>query len=100
MNETSLFLNMSPKKIINEKGDYTIMIKTLIQEKQRITILLFVSAEFDKLTPLVVFEVQSNGRIYKNLNNNIYIKQKYLFVRCNDNGWCTKSIMNDYNNDI
>ena len=37
MDETALFLNMSPKRTINEKGDNTIMIKTLGQEKQRIT---------------------------------------------------------------
>ena len=45
MDETALFLNMSPKKTINEKGDNTIMIKTLGQEKQRISILLSVSVE-------------------------------------------------------
>ena len=100
MDETALFLNMSPKKTINEKGDNTIMIKTLGQEKQRISILLSVSAEGDKLAALVVFKGKPNGKICKNLNNNLYVKQKYLFVRCNTNGWCTKSIMNDYNNDI
>ena len=91
---------MSPKRTINEKGHNTIMIKILRQEKQRITILLSVSAERDKLAPLVVFIDNPNGRIYKNLNNNLYVKQKYLFVRYNANGWCTKSIMNDYNYDI
>ena len=100
MDETALFLNMSPKRTINEKGDNTIMIKTLGQEKQRITILLSVSDEGDKLAPLVVFKGKPNGKICKNLNNNLYVKQKYLFVRCNANGWCTKSIMNDYNYDI
>ena len=45
MDQTALFLNMSPKRAINEKGHNTIMIKTLRQEKQRITILLSVSAE-------------------------------------------------------
>ena len=95
IDQTELFLNMSPKRTINEKGDNTIMIKTLGQEKQRITILLSASAEVDKFAPLVVFKVKLNGRIYKNLNNNIY--QKYLFVRCNANGWCTNSIMNDNN---
>ena len=74
------------------------MIKTLGQEKQRITILLSLSAEDDKFAPLFVFKGQSNGRIYKNLNNNISVKQKYLFERCNANEWwCKKSIMNDYN---
>ena len=51
------------------------MIKTLGQEKQRITILLSVSSEGDKLSPLVVFNGQSNGRIYKNLNNNILLNK-------------------------
>ena len=69
---------MSPKRTINEKGHNTIMIKILRQEKQRITILLSVSAERDKLAPLVVFIDNPNGRIYKNLNNNLYVKQKYL----------------------
>ena len=63
MDETALFLNMSPKRTINEKGDNTIMIKTLGQEKQRITILLSISDEGDKLAPLVVFKDRSNGRI-------------------------------------
>lgn len=49
------------------------MIKTLGQEKQRITILLSVSDEGDKFAPLVVFKGQSNGRIYKKLNNNILL---------------------------
>ena len=97
MDETEFFLNVCPKRTINEKGDNKIMIKTLGQEKQRITILFSVSAEDDKFSPLFVFKGQSNGRIYKNLNNNIYVKQKYLLVRRNVNGWCTKSIKNDYN---
>ena len=41
IDETDLFLSMSPKRTINEKGDKIIMIKTLGKEKQRITILLF-----------------------------------------------------------
>ena len=63
MDQTALFLNMSPKRAINEKGHNTIMIKTLRQEKQRITILLSVSAEGDKLAPLVVFKGNPKGRI-------------------------------------
>ena len=41
--------------------------------------------EGDKLAPLVVLKGHHNGRIYKNLNNNTYLKQNYLFTRCNAN---------------
>jgi len=54
--ETVFFLSMSPKRTINEKGNNTMMIKTIGQEKQRLTVLLSVSAENDKLAPLVVFK--------------------------------------------
>ena len=66
MDDTPLFFNMSPNKIVAKRSGKSIIIKTQNQEKCRISALLAISANRIKLPPYFIFKAKSNGEIEKN----------------------------------
>ena len=65
LDETAITLNMPPKNTIQNKGDKTVMIKTYGQDKERVSIILAVSALGSKLPPLLIFKRKKGGSIEK-----------------------------------
>ena len=100
LDETAITLNMPPKNTIQNKGDKTVMIKTYGQEKERVSIILAVSALGSKLPPLLIFKGKNGGRIEKNLNQLPIVKNKNIFILCNENAWCTQETMKYYYENI
>jgi hypothetical protein len=47
---------MLPNKTISKRGKKTVLIKSQNQEKCRISILLFIVADGDKMPPLIIFK--------------------------------------------
>ena len=66
------------------------MIKTYRQDKERVSIILAVSAFGSKLPPLLIFKGKKGGRIEKKLNQLPIVKNKNIFILCNGNAWCHK----------
>ena len=56
LDETAITLNMPLKNTIQNKGDKIVMIKTYGQDKERVSIILAVSAFGSKLPPLLIFK--------------------------------------------
>ena len=77
MDETPLYLNMVPNKVIAKKGDKNVVERTQNQERIRITCLLTICADGDKLPPYIIFKGKNINNISMNsIKNNIYIKIK------------------------
>lgn len=67
MDETPLFLNMLSNKTITQKGDKNVVIRTQNQEKLRITCILIICADGDKLPSYLYLNLKQ--RIIKFLIN-------------------------------
>ena len=75
--QTPLYLNMVPNKIISQKGEKNVAVRTQNQDKIRITCLLSICVDEDKLAPYIIFKGKnSNNKYFKKLKKNIYIKTK------------------------
>jgi len=61
MDETPIFFNMYPNKTIAKKGNKTILIKTQSQEKCRISVILCITADGEKLPPFLILKQKKRG---------------------------------------
>ena len=100
MDETPLSFNMIPTKTIAKKGTKSIIIKTLEQEKLRVSVLLTITADGGRLPPYIIFKAKRHGKIEKELQKDIYVKNKKCVIACNDNAWATEDIIIDWVNKI
>ena len=82
MDETPLYLNMVPNKVIAQNEEKNLVIRTQNQERIRITCLLTVCTDGDKLSPYIIFKGKNiNNRSMNKIKNNIYIKSKKIFKK-------------------
>ena len=93
MDETALQYNMPSKKTIHKIGAKTIVIRTQKQEKCRISLILTIAGNGKKLIPFVIFKGAKNGKIYKTLIQNDFVKQNRYIVACNQNAWSTNELI-------
>ena len=93
MDETPIFFNMYPNKTIAKKGNKTILIKTQSQEKCRISVILCITADGEKLPPFLIFKAKEEGYIEKNLSELNLVKNKKCYIACNLNAWSTEKII-------
>ena len=70
------------------------MISTFGGEKVRISLFLGVSGNGYKLPPVLIFKAKKYGRLEKTLNELELVKQKKIYVYCQENTW------SDYDNII
>lgn len=97
MDETSLYLNMILNKVIAQKGEKNVVVRTQNQERIRISCLLTIWADGDKLPPYIIFKGKNiNNRNMNEIKNNSYFKNKKIFINFNTNAWSTTEIMIDW----
>ena len=79
MDETPVFFEMYQNKTIAKIGDKKVNVKTFGCEKMRISIILKILANGDKIPPLIVLKV-NQGKLWKQDYQNIFIvlMEKYL----------------------
>ena len=87
-------------KTIAKKGARQVIIQTQNQEKCRCLVLLGITADGERLPPLVIFKAKENKTVYKKLQSNINVKNHLIYVECNNNAWCTESIMKKWFDNI
>ena len=97
MDETPINLNMVPNKAITKKCEKNVAILTQNKERIRITCILSICADGDKLPPYIIFKGKSNNpKINNKLKKNLYIQNKKIFVNFNSNAWSTTDIILDW----
>jgi transposase len=77
LEETPIWFEMYNKTTIDKIWNKTIKVKTFGSDKERISVLLGILADWEKLPPLIVFQGKPNGTIEKNLKkiNWLWIKK-------------------------
>ena len=79
MDETPLALNMPPNYTISCKGKKTVIIRAQSQEKCKVSLVLGIIADGNKLPPLIILKGSNKTKIPKELYNNKNIKKvKFL----------------------
>jgi DDE superfamily endonuclease len=82
IDETNIFFDMEGGLTLAEKGDKTVSLKTT-GNSMRCTVLVGVTMNGEKLTPLVVFKGKPDGRIARNFGG-MPASMKYI---CQDKAW-------------
>ena len=77
--ETNIFFHVKSGLTLANKGDKTMSLKTT-ETSMRCTVLVEVTLNGEKLTPLVVFKEQPNGRIAR-IFNGMPASIMYIFAR-------------------
>ena len=65
MDETPIFFNMYPNKTIAKKGNKHVLIKTQSQEKCKVSVILYITADGEKLPSFLIFKAKEEGYIKK-----------------------------------
>lgn len=100
VDETALSYNMPFNKTIHKCGTKTICIRTQRQEKCRISILLSIAGDGNKLMPYAIFKGAANGKIINILNKSKYVTEKRCICQANKNAWSCNSIIIDWINKV
>lgn len=85
--ETPVFWDMPSNMTVDNKGAKSISLRTTGNEKQRITVMLAVTADGGKLPPYVILKRKTMPK--ENL-------PKGLVIRCQEKGWMTTELMVDW----
>ena len=93
MDETPIYFEMVTDTTVERIGRKKVNIKTFGGEKMRISIILTILANGEKLPPFIVFKGKTGKTLENNLNsNNQHCISKQIFVKCQENVWVTKAI--------
>ena len=71
MDEIPLFMNIASTKTITRIGSKEVVIKTHRQQKVHVTAILCIIADAAKLSPMLVFKGQPEGRVEKKIKKNL-----------------------------
>ncbi|KAJ4426354.1 hypothetical protein ANN_27168 [Periplaneta americana] len=85
--ETPVFWDIPSNMTVDNKGAKSISLRTTGNEKQRITVMLAVTADGGKLPPYVILKRKTMPK--ENL-------PKGLVIRCQEKGWMTTELMVDW----
>lgn len=71
------------------------MIKTQNQEKLRISAIMSLCGNGERLKPYLIFKGSHNGRIYHSLSKLNEVNKGLLVINLNNNAWATKNIIKE-----
>ena len=91
---------MIENRTVSFKGLKIVTIKTQNQDKCRCSVLLAITADGNKLPPLIIFMAKEAGKVEKKLLKNENVINGKCLVCCNNNAWCTSTIMKKWYNNI
>ena len=100
MDETPFFLEMAYETTIEFTGKKNIEIETSGRDHYRISVILSVAGDGTKLPPLVIIKGEPGKTIEKDLRNLHFIKEKFIYVYCQKDGWCNTFIFKEWINNI
>ena len=92
MDETPIWFEMVSKTTVEKIGEKSVNVTTFGSERSRISLILSICANGQKLPPLVVFKGKKNGNIEKRLRKYVLNKKEKIFVACQENSWADKEI--------
>ena len=92
MDETPIYFANVMNKTIAPIGERSISIKIHGGEQVRITLMLTICANGNKLPPLIVFKGTKDAKNEEKLKRYIKSKNKRVLAFCQENSWADKEI--------
>ena len=92
VDETPVFFEMYQNKTIAKIGAKKVNIKSFGCDKLRISIILKILANGDKLAPLIVFKGKPGKTLETRLSKHIHCINEKIFVKTQENSWVDKDI--------
>jgi hypothetical protein len=96
MDETPIFFNMIPSNTIIYKNNKSILIKTQNQDKCRISVLLTITANGNKLPPYIIFKAKNKGNVENELLKDKNVILNKCFIACDENACSNDIIIKDW----
>ena len=87
IDETPIYMDMPETKTIDFKGKKEIDIYTFGADKVRISAILSQVGNGNKLPHILVFKAKKKGRLENELNTLPIVRDKKIFVYCQENAW-------------
>ena len=86
MDQTPIYFSMPPGRTLELQGSNRVGVRTTSNSTERATCSLCVSADGDKLKPMLIFKGQPNGRIAKRELPEFETRND-IFLACQENAW-------------
>lgn len=96
MDETPVFLEMGFDTTLEFTGKKNVDILTSGREHYRISIMLAVVGNGYKLPPLLIIKAEPGKTVEKNLRSLPFVREKNMFIYCQEDGWCTTAIFKEW----
>ena len=96
MDETPCYLEMGFETTIDFIGNKKIEIETAGRSHYRVTVILSIVGDGTKLPPLIILKGEPGKYIETTLKKLEYVKNKNMFVLCQEDGWCTTRIFQEW----
>ncbi|KAL4512506.1 hypothetical protein ABPG72_020343, partial [Tetrahymena utriculariae] len=87
MDESPIQFNLYPDKTVQQIGSKTVTIHTQGQEKQKVSLVLCILANGEKLPPFVIFKSKEGKTTEKKLKQLDLVKENNVFISCQQNAW-------------
>ena len=100
MDETPIWFEMISKNTVTKLGEKTVTKRTFGSERTRISVILCISADGQKIPPLLVFKGKKGGRKEEELKKNKYVQLKKIYVLCQNNSWADSDVFLFWINNI
>ena len=100
MDETAVYFEMPEKKTIELKGTKKVEINTFGHDKERISVLLAIAGNGNKLPPLLIYKGKEGKFLENKLQKVKEVLDKKILVACQENSWCDQDIFLKWYNEI
>ena len=94
--ETPVYLDSPYNYCIAKKGTHIITIRTLGIETARLTVLLSITANGNKLKPFIIFKGKGEIRLYQNLQKFKQVRDGSIVIYSQDNAWMNSNLFCKY----
>ena len=98
--ETPILLEPVDNKTVDIIGNKDINMITFGKDKERVSVMLTVLGNGEKLPPMIIFKGVENGTRYKSLLKNKYVKSKEIYIGYQVKSWLDENINSHYSSTI
>lgn len=98
--ETPIWLDPIENRKIDIKDNKDINMITFWKEKERVSVMLTILGNGNRLPPMIIFKGEENETKYQQLIKNQYAISKKIFIGCQIHSWFDENIYMKYLNNI
>ena len=92
VDETLICFYMTYNTTISKIREKSVKVRTLVRERLEVSLILSILADGEKLPALIIFKGTKNVPKKNRLNDKTHVKNKEIFIRCQENSWASKDL--------